>query len=240
MPATAPIEQVARRSVSAWDGCGPSGSPKRSESSTATGRAPIAKMSRRMPADAGGRALEGLDGARVVVGLDLERAHEPVADVHGAGVLARAHDDVRALGRQAFAEPLGVLVGAVLAPQQRVHRELDLVRRAALLLADQLVLGARQPERERVLDAVGSVAAVRHAAPSHGQRIDSKILSPSVEPRQRVDRVLGVGHQAEHVAALVAHAGDVVQRAVEVLAGRVAQHHLAALPPARRASASPA
>ena len=61
------VEQVARalRRV---------GSPKRSESSTAIGRAPIAKMSRRMPADAGGRALEGLDRARVVVRLDLEGA----------------------------------------------------------------------------------------------------------------------------------------------------------------------
>ena len=45
---------------------------------------------------------------------------------------------------------------------------------------------------------------------------------------QLVDRVLGVGHQPEHVARLVAHAGDVVQRAVEVLARRVAQHDLAA------------
>ena len=51
-------------------------------------------------ADAGGRALERLDRARVVVRLDLERDRQPAADVHRAGVLARAHDDVRPLGRQ--------------------------------------------------------------------------------------------------------------------------------------------
>ena len=42
-------------------------------------------------ADAGGRALERLDRARVVVRLDLERHRQPVAHVHRAGVLARAH-----------------------------------------------------------------------------------------------------------------------------------------------------
>ena len=42
-----------------------------------------------------------------------------------------------------------------------------------------------------------------------------------------IDGVLGVGHHAEHVAGLVAHAGDVVDGAVEVLAGRVAQDQLA-------------
>src|SRR4051795_8623896 len=41
---------------------------------------------------------------------------------------------------------------------------------------------------------------------------------------ERVDGVLGVGHEPEDVARLVAHAGDVVGRAVVV--GRVAQHDL--------------
>src|SRR6185503_18894032 len=40
-------------------------------------------------ADARRRALERLDERRVVVALDLEDGEEPVADVHGAGVLAR-------------------------------------------------------------------------------------------------------------------------------------------------------
>ena len=54
-------------------------------------------------------------------------------------------------------------------------------------------------------------------------------------PGQRVDRVLGVRHQAEHVARLVRDAGDVARGAVRVLARRVAQHELAVAPRARRA-----
>ena len=38
-------------------------------------------------ADAGGRALERLDGAGMVVRLDLERARQAVAHVDGAGVI---------------------------------------------------------------------------------------------------------------------------------------------------------
>src|ERR671931_2225805 len=44
--------------------------------------------------------------------------------------------------------------------------------------------------------------------------------------RQRVDRVLGVRHQAEHVALPVAHPGDVVLGSVRVVARRVAQDDL--------------
>ena len=66
------------------------------------------------PADAGGGALERLDRARVVVRLDLERDREPAADVDGAGVLARSHQHVRALGGQAAQQLARVLVGAVL------------------------------------------------------------------------------------------------------------------------------
>src|SRR5580704_17383747 len=45
-------------------------------------------------------------------------------------------------------------------------------------------------------------------------------------PGQRIDRVLGVPHQTEDVPGLVAHPGDVAQRAVRVVPGRVAQQHL--------------
>src|SRR4051812_40844363 len=45
-------------------------------------------------------------------------------------------------------------------------------------------------------------------------------------PREGIDRVLGMGHQAEHVARRVAHAGDLVLGAVEAVTGRVAQHDL--------------
>ena len=48
-------------------------------------------------------------------------------------------------------------------------------------------------------------------------------LQPVGRAGQRIDRVLGVGHQAEHVAGFVADAGDVVLGSVRVLARRVAQ-----------------
>ena len=91
-------------------------------------------------ADAGRRPLERLDRAWVVVRLDLEGADQTVANVHGAGVLARPHHNRRPFGWQRYEQLLRVFVGAVFAPQQRVHRQLNLVRRAALLLADELVL----------------------------------------------------------------------------------------------------
>ena len=113
------------------------------------------------PADPGGGALEGLHGAGVVVGLDLEGDRQAVADVHRAGVLPRAHDHARALGRQPAQHLLGVLVGAVLGPHQREHRQLDLVGLAVELLADQLVLGVGEAE----LAVLGLARQRRAAAP---------------------------------------------------------------------------
>ena len=52
-------------------------------------------------ADAGGRALIGLDVARMVVALHLEHHRLAVADVDDAGVLARPLDHPGRLGRQA-------------------------------------------------------------------------------------------------------------------------------------------
>src|SRR6202000_2080847 len=51
-------------------------------------------------ADAGGRALIGLDIARVVVALHLEDRRLAIADIDHAGILAGAADDLRAGGRQ--------------------------------------------------------------------------------------------------------------------------------------------
>ncbi len=75
-------------------------------------------------ADAGGGALIGLDIARVVVALHLEHASQAVADVDDAGVLARALDHPRALGRQRAQMDLGRLVRAVLVPHRRKDAEL--------------------------------------------------------------------------------------------------------------------
>jgi hypothetical protein len=80
-------------------------------------------------ADAGRGALEGLDVARVVVRLDLEGDGPALADVDDAGVLAHAdHEALFHLVGDLLAEAAQVdlrrLVGAVLAPHHRVHRQL--------------------------------------------------------------------------------------------------------------------
>ena len=67
-------------------------------------------------ADAGGRALEGLDEAGVIVRLDLEGDDVAAADIDDAGVLAGAlHHQFAARG-QLLQVNARALVGAVLAP----------------------------------------------------------------------------------------------------------------------------
>ena len=78
-------------------------------------------------ADAGGRALVGLDVGRVVVRLDLEGDRPALADVDDAGVLADADEQGVGLGllvAELLEVDLARLVGAVLAPHDAVHREL--------------------------------------------------------------------------------------------------------------------
>ena len=79
-------------------------------------------------ADAGGRALERLDGRRVVVALDADGGGDAVADIDDAGVLARTDEHPGRLGRQPAQVQARRLVGAVLGPHHRVHRQLEVVR----------------------------------------------------------------------------------------------------------------
>ena len=90
-------------------------------------------------ADAGRGALIGLDVARVVVALHLEHAGQAVADVDDAGILARALDHPRRLGRQRAQMHLGGLVRAVLVPHGREDAELGQARLAPDQLEDALV-----------------------------------------------------------------------------------------------------
>jgi hypothetical protein len=122
------------------------------------------------PADASGRALERLHRARVVVGLDLERHGPAVADADRARVLAWPHQDLRALCRQPAQELARVLVRAVLGPEQREHRQLDLVWLTAGELDDALVFGVGEPElavsrlRDRHRSSITSVHVAFQAA----------------------------------------------------------------------------
>ncbi len=90
------------------------------------------------PAHAGCRSLERLDRGGVVVALDLERHRLAVAQVDDPGVLARPLEDSFAVGRKAAQEEGRVLVRAVLRPEQREHRELEVVRVAPEQFADSL------------------------------------------------------------------------------------------------------
>jgi hypothetical protein len=75
-------------------------------------------------ADAGRRALVGLDVGGVVVALHLEDDRLPVADVHHARVLAGAADHLAPFGRQRAQPRLRRLVGTVLVPHRREDAEL--------------------------------------------------------------------------------------------------------------------
>ena len=97
-------------------------------------------------ADAGRRALERLDRGRVVVALDLEGNGEPVTHVDHAGVLARALEHALAGRREPAEQQPRVLVAAVLAPEQRVDGQLEVVRIAAQQLLDTPELPVGQPE----------------------------------------------------------------------------------------------
>ena len=133
-------------------------------------------------ADAGGRALEGLDEGGVVVRLGLEGDGPALADVDDARVLAHAHHEAFLhLVGDLLAEPAQVvlarLVGAVLRPHHRVHRQLARGGAAAEDLLDARVLVVLEPEgavrllllgrRDRVLDGVGDVLGGRCRGGGH-------------------------------------------------------------------------
>ena len=78
--------------------------------------------------------------------LDLERDRLSAAEVDDAGVLARSLQDAVAVGGQPAEERRGVLVPAVLAPEEGEDRELEVVRVALEQRADALQLPVGQPE----------------------------------------------------------------------------------------------
>ena len=116
-------------------------------------------------ADAGGGTLIRLDIRRVVVRFHLEGHRPAVADVDDAGVLADTgqHRGPHRLGgglAEVAQVHLGRLVGAVLAPHHRVHRQLGVGRAAAQDLADALVLVVLEAEFAERLRLVGGGCGV--------------------------------------------------------------------------------
>ena len=107
---------------------GSSSGPNRNGSISAIGRAPMVKMSRRMPPTPVAAPWIRLDGGRVVVALDADGRRDAVADVDDAGVLTRADEHPGRLGREPAQMHARGLVRAVLGPHDRVHRQLEMVR----------------------------------------------------------------------------------------------------------------
>ena len=99
------------------------------------------------PADAGRGSLERLDRRRMVVRLDLERDGLALAEVDHAGVLAGPLQHALACRGQPLQQRRRVLVAAVLGPEQREDRELEVVRLPPEKTPDPLELAVRQPER---------------------------------------------------------------------------------------------
>ena len=138
------------------------------------------------PADPRGRALVGLDVGRVVVRLDLERDREALAHVDDAGVLAHPDEHPLALGDVAELAQvhLGALVGAVLAPHDRVHRELGGGRAAAEERDDPGVLVVLEPElgvgHRVVRRGLRALDRVEHQALTRALSTEVKKPSPSV------------------------------------------------------------
>jgi hypothetical protein len=82
----------------------------------------------------------------VVVALDLERDRLSVAEIEDAGVLARPLQDTIAAARQPSQEKRGVLVTAVLRPEEREDGELEVVRVPLEQRPDTVELPVRQAE----------------------------------------------------------------------------------------------
>jgi hypothetical protein len=82
----------------------------------------------------------------MVVRLDLERDGRAVAEVEDSRVLTGSLQDALARGRQPLQERGGVLVAAVLRPEEGEDRELELVRVAPEQLADTVRFPVGQTE----------------------------------------------------------------------------------------------
>jgi DNA-binding TFAR19-related protein (PDSD5 family) len=82
----------------------------------------------------------------MVVALDLERHGQTVPEVQHARVLAWPLKDSRPGRRQSLQKERGVLVAAMLRPEKREDRELEVVRVARQQCADSLELTVGQTE----------------------------------------------------------------------------------------------
>src|ERR1700728_2376257 len=252
MPATARSSRERER----CEFPGPPTSPKRRLSSTAIGRAPTAKMSRRIPPTPvaapwnGSTALGGLCDST----LNAHTSPSPTstAPAFSPGPMTTLGPSVGRV-RNSFLECLYAQCSlhsseyiasstwfGVRPCFSRISSYSARVSPSAS--ASSTVGSVAVSDTRACLPAVcplGMSLAVRPGGCARSGALNrhphrGENAQPVSRARQLVHGVLGMGHQAEHVAVLVAHARDVAQRAVEVLARRVPQHDLTALLHARK------
>ena len=162
MPATTPATR--------WRVFGCSGAPKRRRLRQAIGPRAHGEDVAQDAADAGRRALIGLDEGRVVVALHLEDDRVAIADVDDAGVFARALDHPRRGRRELAQVQARGFVGAVLVPHRREDAELGKARRAAEERENALVfvgLQAMRGDEHRIIS--GSAGVKTSVFPSIGR-----------------------------------------------------------------------
>ena len=119
----------------------------------------------------------------------------------------------RALRRQLLQMEARAFIGAVLAPHDREDAEFGFVGLALEDRADFVELDGSQ---------IAHAVAVPRAARRYGP-CDFENHAPVGGAQQRIGGALGMRHHAHHVAAFIADAGDIAQRAVGII--DVAQHH---------------
>ena len=113
--------------------------------------------------DAGGRALERFDGARVIVALDFERHGPAVTDIDDARVFFTRFDENVGPARGKFFQfAPGVFVRAMLAPHHRENAELGEIWIAAENLFDALEFVRGQTVFRDELRCDGGIGSGRH------------------------------------------------------------------------------
>ena len=168
----------------------------------------------------------------MVVRFDLEDGRESLTDVDRAGILARALQHLRPLGRQGSQVNPRALVAAVLRPHDRKNAELRQVRIATETRDDALILvgreavllddpgidhgsfrprGRRPTPSSRLPSALTASRAGRMAQASRRfERVQNGLENhPAVFPaEQAFDCPLGMRHHAHDISLPVADARD--------------------------------
>src|SRR3989440_2658273 len=212
MPLTAPSNRKRDRPEA--------GSPKRSESSTAIGRAPTANTSRRIPPTPVAAPWKGSTALGWLCDSTLNAQASPpptsTAPAFSPGPMSTRSPSVGSRRRS---------LRECLYAQCSLHSSEN--------IASSTALGSRSSfsQISSYSASVSPSSRCRLMAVSDGNGGRQGLEQPQSvgRARERVDGVLGVGHQPEHVAGLVGHGGDVLLGAVGIVAGGVAQDDVGAL-----------